>query len=323
MKEVVFIRQNIEKWRATEGIVADVSSVSPDELADAYVETTSDLAFAQSHYPQSRITMYLNNLASALHNELYRSKRERWSRLVTFWTREVPLAMHRERRALLVSLAIFAVSVLIGVVSQLGDAEFCRVILGDGYVDMTLENIAKGEPMGVYGSENETDMFLGITLNNIWVSFVVFAMGLLTSVGTGYYLFQNGVMLGSFQTFFFQQGLGTESMLAVWLHGTLEISAIIVAGAAGVVLGNGWLFPGTLSRLESFRRSARRSLKIVVGTVPLFVVAGFIEGFCTRHTEWPDAVRLTVILSSLAFVIFYYIVLPIKRKNGNTENSLV
>ena len=105
MKEVVFIRQNIEKWRATEGIVADVSSVSPDELADAYVETTSDLAFAQSHYPQSRITMYLNNLASALHNELYRSKRERWSRLVTFWTREVPLAMHRERRALLVSLA--------------------------------------------------------------------------------------------------------------------------------------------------------------------------------------------------------------------------
>ena len=314
MKEVVFIRQNIEKWRATEAIIDDIDNMSPDVLADAYVETTSDLAFAQSHYPQSRITMYLNNLASALHNELYRAKREQWTRLITFWTREVPAAMRRERRALLVSLLVFVVSAFIGVVSQLGDTEFCRVILGNGYVDMTLENIEKGNPMGVYGNDDELPMFLGITLNNIFVSFVVFAMGMLTTFGTGFKLFQNGVMLGSFQTFFFQQGVGYESMLAVWLHGTLEISAIIVAGAAGIVLGNGWLFPGTMTRLESFRQGARRSLKIVVGTVPLFIVAAFIEGFFTRHTEWPDAVRLTIILASLAFVLYYYVYLPNSKK---------
>lgn len=314
MKEVVFIRQNIEKWRATEAIIDDIDNMSPDVLADAYVETTSDLAFAQSHYPQSRITMYLNNLASALHNELYRAKREQWTRLITFWTREVPAAMRRERRALLVSLLVFVVSAFIGVVSQLGDAEFCRVILGNGYVDMTLENIEKGNPMGVYGNDDELPMFLGITLNNIFVSFVEFAMGMLTTFGTGFKLFQNGVMLGSFQTFFFQQGVGFESILAVWLHGTLEISAIIVAGAAGIVLGNGWLFPGTMTRLESFRQGARRSLKIVVGTVPLFIVAAFIEGFFTRHTEWPDAVRLTIILASLAFVLYYYVYLPNSKK---------
>ncbi len=314
MKEVVFIRQNIEKWRATEAIIDDIDNMSPDVLADAYVETTSDLAFAQSHYPQSRITMYLNNLASALHNELYRAKREQWTRLITFWTREVPATMRRERRALLVSLLIFVVSAFIGVVSQLGDAEFCRLILGNGYVDMTLENIEKGNPMGVYGNDDELPMFLGITLNNIFVSFVEFAMGMLTTFGTGFKLFQNGVMLGSFQTFFFQQGVGFESMLAVWLHGTLEISAIIVSGAAGIVLGNGWLFPGTMTRLESFRQGARRSLKIVVGTVPLFIVAAFIEGFFTRHTEWPDAVRLTIILASLAFVLYYYVYLPNSKK---------
>ena len=314
MKEVVFIRQNIEKWRATEAIIDDIDNMSPDVLADAYVETTSDLAFAQSHYPQSRITMYLNNLASALHNELYRAKREQWTRLITFWTREVPATMRRERRALLVSLLVFVVSAFIGVVSQLGDTEFCRVILGNGYVDMTLENIEKGNPMGVYGNDDELPMFLGITLNNIFVSFVEFAMGMLTTFGTGFKLFQNGVMLGSFQTFFFQQGVGFESMLAVWLHGTLEISAIIVAGAAGIVLGNGWLFPGTMTRLESFRQGARRSLKIVVGTVPLFIVAAFIEGFFTRHTEWPDAVRLTIILASLAFVLYYYVYLPNSKK---------
>lgn len=62
----------------------------PDQLADAYTELTADLAFAQTHFPTSRITIYLNNLASALHNEIYRSKREKWTRIITFWTREVP-----------------------------------------------------------------------------------------------------------------------------------------------------------------------------------------------------------------------------------------
>ena len=100
-------------------------------------------------------------------------------------------------------------------------------------------------------------------------------------------------------------------MLAIWLHGTLEIWAIIVAGAAGLALGNGWLFPGTYSRKEAFRRGARRGVKIV---------AGFIEGFIPRHTELPDALRLGVILISLAFILFYYIYLPNKRKDGNRKN---
>ena len=303
MKEVVFIRQNIEKWRQMERVAEQSGKTAPDVLADAYLDTTSDLAFAQSHYPESRITIYLNDLASALHNEIYANKREKWSRIVTFWTREVPQTMWQERRQLLVSLIIFVIAVFIGAVSQLHDTEFSRLILGNQYVDMTLENIANGEPMAVYDGGNEADMF------------VLFVMGLFTSLATGWYLMQNGIMLGAFQTFFYQHGLLGTSMLAIWLHGTLEISAIIVAGAAGITMGNGWLFPGTYSRLTSFRRGARRALKIIVGTVPIFVVAAFIEGFFTRHTEWPDALRLTIILLSLLFVIGYYIYLPYRVKN--------
>jgi len=186
---------------------------------------------------------------------------------------------------------------------------------------MTLENIANGEPMAVYNGSGETEMFLGITINNVFVSFVLFVMGLFTSIGTGWYLFQNGVMLGSFQTFFFQHDLLGTSMLAIWLHGTLEISAIIVAGAAGIAMGNGWLFPGTYSRLVSFQRGARRGLKIVVGTVPIFILAAFIESFFTRHTEWPDVLRLTVILLSLLFVVYYYIYLPYKLNNGKRKKK--
>ena len=313
MKEILFIRNNIDKWRSVEELIDNVNFEMPDRLAEAYTDLTADLAFAQTHYPHSRITIYLNNLSSSLHNELYRNKREKWSRVLTFWTQEVPDVMWKERRLLLISFLIFMVSVLIGVLSTLGDASFPRLILGDGYMDMTLENIAKGKPMGVYGSEEESVMFLGITLNNIMVSFNIFVSGVLTSFMPGYQLFQNGIMVGCFDTFFYQHGLLGESLLATMLHGTLELSAIVVAGAAGLAMGNGWLFPGTYSRIVSFQRGAKRGMKIVVGTVPLFILAGFIESFITRHTEINDFVRLTVILLSLCFVIFYFIYLPYKR----------
>ena len=328
MKEVSFIKRNIDKWKAMEDTVDNAYSVSPDVLADAYQELTADLAFSQTHFPEARITAYLNNLASALHNEIYRNKREKRSRIITFWTREVPLTMWEARRLLLASFLIFVVSVAIGAVSTLGDADFPRLIMGDGYVDMTLDNIEKGEPMGVYGSEAESPMFFRITLNNIMVSFRCFVAGLLTSFMTGFILMQNGIMVGAFQAFFYQHGLLWESSLAIWLHGTIEISSIVVAGAAGLSLGNGWLMPGTYSRLESFRRGAVRGMKIVVGTVPLFIIAGFIESFVTRHTDLPDVVRLGIIVLSLIFVVGYFVVLPWRlygRKetisdHGNQEN---
>lgn len=319
MKEVTFIRRNIDKWKEAEKVVEQATNLSPDRLADVYTDLTADLAFAQTHFPTSRISIYLNNLTSALHNKIYQNKREKWTRIITFWTQEIPQIMYDARRELLVSLIIFTVSVLIGAVSAAGDLDFVRLILGNGYVDMTLDNIANGEPMAVYNGSSEVPMFLGITLNNIMVSFYCFAMGILTSFGTGYMLFNNGVMIGAFQMFFFQHGLLGESMLAIWLHGTLEIWSIIVAGAAGLALGNGWLFPGTYSRLESFKRGAKRGVKIVVGTIPIFIMAGFIESFITRHTELPDILRLSLILISLAFIIFYYIYLPNKKRHGITK----
>ena len=159
MKEVTFIRQNIEKWKRAETMVKQAESLSPDELADAYTELTADLAFAQTHFPASRITIYLNNLASALHNRIYRNKREKWSRIITYWTREVPSAMHDARRELVASFIIFVVSALIGVVSAAGDPDFVRLILGNSYVDMTLNNIANGEPMAVY---NHAEQYHGL-----------------------------------------------------------------------------------------------------------------------------------------------------------------
>lgn len=313
MKEALFIVNNISKWQQLEKIAVAPGDHSPDEVADAYTELTADLAFAYTNYPSARITVYLNNLCAVLHNAIYRNKREKWSRIITFWTQEVPDTMFEARKLLLASFLIMAVSILVGVVSQLGDNDFCRIILGDQYVDMTIENINNGKPMNVYAGDSEIASFLGITLNNIGVSFRTFAMGIFTSIGAGLMLFYNGVMLGCFETFFWQHGLLYDSFLAVFLHGTLEISAIVVAGAAGLALGNGLVFPGTYSRITAFRRGAKLGLKIVVGTVPIFIVAGFIEGFLTRHTEVPDIARLLFIILCLLFVVGYFVVLPRRR----------
>ncbi len=319
MKEVQFIRQNIDKWLAAESLAEDAAHAAPDALADAYIDVTSDLSFAQTHYATARITHYLNALASALHNEIYRYKRERWSRLLTFWTREVPDTVWRERRILFGTFLLFVVSVFIGALSQWLDADFARIILGDRYVEMTLDNIARGEPMAVYDSDEEGLMFIGITNNNVRVAFLAFALGMLTSLGPGFILFENGIMIGTFQTFFAQKDLLWQSALSIWLHGTLEISSIIVATAAGMALGNSLLFPGTYSRMQSLRRGARRGLRIVVGTVPIFVVAGFIESFMTRHTEWPDGLQLAVILASATFIAYYFVCLPYIRNHATTE----
>jgi uncharacterized membrane protein SpoIIM required for sporulation len=166
-------------------------------------------------------------------------------------------------------------------------------------------------------------MFLGITLNNIKVSFFAFAMGLLTPIGTGFIVLQNGVMLGTFHSFLAEQGFLLPSIATIWVHGTYEIFAITVAGGAGIVIGNSLIFPKTYSRTESFRRGAVRGSKMVVGLIPVFVVAGFLEGFVTRYTHAPYFVRFSIILFSLISIIYYFYLYPIYliKKTNHVKHS--
>ena len=199
-----------------------------------------------------------------------------------------------------------------------------RSILGDAYVNMTLQNIAEGDPMAVYKKMSETDMFLGITINNIRVSLMAFSMGILAGIGTVFILMQNAVMLGSFQYFFYDQGLLWESARTIWIHGTIEISVIIIAGCAGLVVGKSILFPGTYTRLVSFTKGVKNGLKIVISTIPFFIIAGFLEGFVTRQTQMPDWLAILIIGSSLALILFYYIFYPhiLNKKHQINEAGL-
>ncbi|MEP0301700.1 MAG: stage II sporulation protein M, partial [Maribacter dokdonensis] len=232
MREAAFVKQNKEKWIAFEKAINLGASTDPDELANGYIQLTNDLAYAQTYYAESKTLLYLNELASLAHQKIYKNKKESNNRILSFWITEFPLFFRQYHNTLGIAFLIFIIASAIGSLSAINDATFVRLILGDAYVNETLNNIANGDPAAIYKGGSEIGSFLGITINNIRVAFLAFAFGVITSIGTAYILFSNGVMLGAFITFFYTKGVFFEANKQIWLHGTIEISVIIIAGCA-------------------------------------------------------------------------------------------
>lgn len=313
MRETRFIEQNKEKWAEYESLIRNPSP-DVDKLYSLFYSISDDLAFARTHYPNRKVRVYLNGLVMGLFRNVYGGKRSTWKTIRSFWTEDIPLALYQTRLEQTLAFWIFLLAATVGVVSTLMDPGFPRLILGDFYVDMTLENIEKGQPMAVYEESNPFLMFLKITSNNLKVCFLGYVTGLMAGTGTLMVLLKNGVMVGTFQSFFHLHGLLTESFLVIWMHGALEISSLVIGSGAGFTLARGLLFPGTFTRMQSLILAGRNSVIIITGLVPVIVVAGYIESYITRYDEtfWP--IKLGLILLSFGFILFYFIIYP--RKKG-------
>jgi len=312
MRETSFIKQNKEKWKEFEHDL-NKENGDPDKLSDLFIQITDDLSYSRTFYPNRSVRVYLNNIAQQIFYSIYKNRKTHVGRLAYFWTHELPFMVWEARKEFRLAFWVFVLAFSIGMLSCAMDAEFPRIVLGDNYVDMTIENIESGDPMAVYKQKGEFGMSVGITINNLWVAFQTFALGVFFALGTLFYLIKNAIMVGAFQFFFYEQGVFLESFLTIWIHGTLEISAIVIAAAAGLTMGKGLVFPGTLTRMQAFQISARRGVKIMLGIVPIFIIAGFLEGYMTRQTETPDIIRGLFIFICLSFVILYFWWLPNKR----------
>ncbi len=312
MREVSFLRQRSESWKRAEALVEKARTANPDDLAGHFVELTDDLSYARTFYPDGRTTAYLNELTARFFGLIYKNRREEAGRIRRFFARDVPLAVRRAHRHLLAATVVFLVAAAIGVLSGRNDPTFARLILSDYYVDMTEANIAKNDPMAVYKEMSPVVMYFQIAFNNFRVGVISVALGVFTAIGAGYILFNNGVMVGVFQDFFAQRGLGLESALVIWIHGALEIPSIVVCGGAGLLLGSAWLFPGSYPRGEAFQRGAKDALRIFLGTAPVILFAALLESFVTRYTGMPVWLSLAIILGSLGFIVWYYVLYPIR-----------
>ena len=317
MREALFIKRNAKKWTEYQQQPAK----DPDEQAERFITLLDDLAYSQTHYPQSKVTRWINGIATGIYQKIYQNKKEKYSRLISFWSTELPLIIKKHHRVLLFSVIFFFLCMALGVVSGAKDNEFVKAILGDDYVSMTEENISKGDPFGVYRDDDKFTMFVRIAFNNIQVSFKACLFGILFGIGTIYILFYNGVMVGAFEYLFIGKGLGLKSLMVIWIHGTLEIWSIILAGAAGLIIGSGILFPGTYSRMQSFKTSVKEAIKILLSLIPFFIAAAFLESYVTyqmsntfsvnsKPAGMPLWISISILLLSLSVVLFYFVFLP-------------
>ncbi len=310
MKETDFIQQNKKKWARFEKLSSN-SSNDPDEVSELFTEITEDLAYARTFYPRRSVRVYLNQLSQRVFTSLYKQRKQPIGNFWKFWKESVPLEVYRARYNMLAALLFFVLAVIVGVVSQHYDVDFVEIILGEGYVRDTEQRIAEGNPMGIYGESQQASMFFQITINNIKVAFMAFAGGIVFTLGTYWILLQNGIMLGAFQWWFKAKGLLFTTFLAIWIHGAFEISAIVIAGAAGLTVGSGLIFPKSYSRVQSLIFSAKRGMIIMLSLVPVFIMAGALESFVTRYyLEIPTVIKLLIILGSFAIIILYYGIYP-------------
>lgn len=308
MREALFIKKNKDRWLKNQ----HTPSADPDEMAQDFTQLVDDLAYAKTFYPSSKVTRYINSEASKVYLSIYKNRKEESSRLVTFWKYDLPLTIYRHHRTLLFTFVVFVLFFSIGFFVSMKDQSLPAIFFGQDYVSETQSNIEKGNPFGIYEHGNPFWMWLGIMINNIWVSMRIFVYGIFLGLLTLWQLGREAARIGIFDQMFTAKGMGLKFWLVVFVHGTLEITAIIIASAAGIVLGKSFLFPGTITRMQSFKNAARDGVKIMVGLVPIFALAAFFEGFITRL--YNDVPLLTTIIFSVSilFVIWYFIIYPVR-----------
>lgn len=273
-----------------------------------------DLSYAKTFYPTSRVTKYINALASKIYLGIYQNRKEESNRLLQFWKYDVPLTVAKHWRITAFAFFIFALFYTVGFFTARHDPAFIREVFGNSYVDETEKNIAEGNPFGIYQSGNSFFMWIGIMINNIIVSFTYFGKGIVLGIFSLESLGKESMRVGVFNFMFFEKGYGSNFFLAVMIHGLLELAAIVMACAAGVVMGTSYLFPGTGSRLEAFKTGVKDGVKILIGLIPVLALAAFYEGFVTRYYKMPLVLNILLLTSSAVLLVYYFVIHPVKLK---------
>ncbi len=287
-------------------------SNDPDEMAADFTQLVDDLAYAKTFYPSGKVTNYINSQASRIYLDIYKNRKEESNRLVTFWKYDLPLTIRKHHKVVLFSFIFFVIFFIIGYFVSAQNDDMARSIFGDTYVDHTQENIANGNPFGIYEHGNPFLSWLNLMIHNIRVSFLMFVSGIFAGIPCLYLAIKNSIMIGVFDQFFAARGLGIDFWLVVFVHGTLEITGLIIATAAGLVLGKSFLFPGTIKRIDAFKQGAKDGVKIMIGLIPVFALAAFFEGFITRLYNDISILTTAIFALSVLFVIWYFIIYPIR-----------
>jgi len=261
--------------RSNRGGVSALDHRELQELGLLYRQTASDLATVREDVTSNQLAFYLNQLLGRAHNLIYMGHKQKISGLVRFYSQTFPQVFRETFRQTFLAFLIFTVTGIATWAVTIHDPSFAHRILGPEMMDtierkeMWTQSIVTIKPLAASG----------IMTNNLAVSFTTFAMGITAGIGTIWMMVTNGMLIGVIGAATWQAGMALQLWSFVAPHGVLELPAIFIAGGAGLEIARGMLFPGLLPRRESLARAGGRAARLVLGIVPILVIAGIIEGF--------------------------------------------
>ena len=259
------------------------------ELGLLYRQAAADLSAARADRSSRALEQYLNRLVGRAHNYVYSGHKVSLSGLWQFFVHGYPRLLRRLSGYVWLATAITLGAAALGVFITLVRPEFGAMFLGAQKMDgirqhhLWMDSILAMKPQASSS----------IMTNNIGVCFATFASGIVFGLGTIFMLFTNGLMLGTIATVCAQYHLSLSLWGFIAAHGALELPSIMLAGAAGLRLGAGILFPGMLRRRDSIALAGSEAVQIVAGTIPLLTIAGTLEAFLSP-THAPYALKFAV-----------------------------
>ncbi len=240
-----------------------------------YRQTASDLAIVREDNTSNQLSAYLNSLLGRAHNLIYMGHRPKINELRKFYTETYPQVFRETFPQTMLAFGIFLVTALAAFALTMHDPSFAHRMLGAQMMDtiekreMWTHSIVTVKPLAASA----------IMTNNLSVSFTTFALGITAGIGTAWMMVVNGLLLGVIGAATWHAGMAEQLWSFVAPHGVLELPAIFIAGGAGFEIARGMLFPGLLPRRESLALAGGRAARLVLGTIPMLIVAGTIEGF--------------------------------------------
>jgi len=261
--------------RASKHRVAVLSHTELQELGLLYRQTAADLATVREDPKSQSLQQYLNPLLGRAHNLIYMGRRGSPGSILRFYASTYPQIFRATLPYTVLAFSVFLAGAVAGLLATLADPAFSRFLLGPRMSEtierrkMWTDSIVTIKPLAASG----------IMTNNLTVSITTFALGITAGLGTLYLLAFNGLLFGVVLAACWQAGMLPKVLAFVAGHGVLELPAIFIAGGGGLLIARGLLFPGLLSRRDSLAQAGKQAVRLMLGTIPMLIVAGVIEAF--------------------------------------------
>lgn len=311
-----FLESRLGKWKRLEDLttrasrlrLSNLSGKEVREFGQLYRRTAADLAIAREEVRDQRLVNYLNHLVGRAHGAIYRSESSGFGVFVTFLRYEFPAVFRKTFLYTLTAFLIFISSAAFASVACLVDEGFADRIAPQLRQDITnhhnwTESVNKANPLAS----------TSIQTNNITVTFIAFAGGVLAGIATVLVLIQNGLLLGMVLSLCFRYRFW-EVPIFVSAHGVIELTAIFIAGGAGLLIGKALLMPGDLRRIDALVENGRLAIKLILGCIPMLLIAGLIEGFISP-AHIPAAYKFSISAMSALLMAVYFL----KADRRNTK----